>query len=198
MDRGYPQYLCHKQVQAFKIARIIDNILVPDGGLPDMAVTWAWMQRHMPKVGGYYIVYEDGYTSFSPKDVFEAGYSVVKTVESCEEALIQASETATLAPRVTPSRIDEVIRRVDYFTAKEGVTGTNLLSFENEAEIAHLGLLTLCVITLANDYTVTGESACASPENFDAEIGRQIAYKNAREKIWPLEGYLLKQKLKDQ
>lgn len=49
--------------------------------------------------------------------------------------------------------------------------------------------------TRKKGFTVTGESACASPENFDPKIGREIAYKNAREKIWKLEGYLLKEKL---
>lgn len=48
---------------------------------------------------------------------------------------------------------------------------------------------------LENGYTVTGESACASPENFDPEIGRKITRQNAIAKIWPLEGYLLKQQL---
>lgn len=60
-----------------------------------------------------------------------------------------------------------------------------------------LKLLTFCVLTLRNGFTVTGESACASPENFDAEIGRKIARANAVAKIWPLEGYLLKQALHD-
>lgn len=55
--------------------------------------------------------------------------------------------------------------------------------------------LTVCCLTLRNGFTVTGESACASPENFDAEIGRMIARENARNKIWMLEGYLLKEKL---
>ena len=58
-----------------------------------------------------------------------------------------------------------------------------------------LETLTFCVLILKNGFTVTGESACASPDNFDAEIGKKIAYQNAREKIWMLEGYLLKQKL---
>ncbi|GHM31555.1 hypothetical protein ECZU45_53420 [Escherichia coli] len=57
---------------------------------------------------------------------------------------------------------------------------------------------TICVLVLCNGFIVTGESACASPENFDAEIGRKVARKNAIEKIWPLEGYLLKQKLSEQ
>ncbi len=58
--------------------------------------------------------------------------------------------------------------------------------------------LTVCCMILKNGFTVTGESACASPENFDAEIGRKIAYEQARNKIWLLEGYLLKQKLHEE
>jgi hypothetical protein len=53
----------------------------------------------------------------------------------------------------------------------------------------------MCVIMLENGFTVTGESACASPENFDQEIGNKIAIDNAKQKIWMLEGYLLKQRL---
>lgn len=55
--------------------------------------------------------------------------------------------------------------------------------------------LTVCCLTLRNGFNVTGESAAASPENFDEEIGRKIAFENARDKIWQLEGYLLKQRL---
>jgi len=55
--------------------------------------------------------------------------------------------------------------------------------------------LTVCCLKLKNGFTVTGESAAASPENFDVEIGKKIARTNAREKIWALEGYLLKQRL---
>ncbi|MCY1362259.1 hypothetical protein D3C81_1894390 [compost metagenome] len=59
-------------------------------------------------------------------------------------------------------------------------------------------MLTFCVLVLRNGFTVTGESACASPENFDAEIGRKIARQNAVAKIWPLMGYELRSKLADQ
>jgi hypothetical protein len=58
-----------------------------------------------------------------------------------------------------------------------------------------LGLLTFCVLTLRNGFTVTGESACASPENFNADIGRKIARQNAVGKIWLLMGYELRSKL---
>ena len=60
---------------------------------------------------------------------------------------------------------------------------------------ANLGLLTFCVLVLRNGFTVTGESACASPENFDAELGRKIARQNAVQKIWPLMGYELRSNL---
>ena len=56
-------------------------------------------------------------------------------------------------------------------------------------------VLTVCVLTLRNGFTVTGESACASPENFNQEIGEQISYKQALDKVWMLEGYLLKERL---
>lgn len=56
-------------------------------------------------------------------------------------------------------------------------------------------LITVCVITLENGFTVTGESACVSEENFDKDIGENIAYNNAKEKVWVLEGYLLKEQV---
>ena len=108
------------------------------------------------------------------------------------------------APRLTPDHIDSVIQSVHYFTAGDGYAGALASSeeFNSLPEVERfinppqqLDLLTFCVIVLKNGFTVTGESACVSPDNFDAEIGKKIAYQNAREKIWELEGYLLKQKL---
>lgn len=58
--------------------------------------------------------------------------------------------------------------------------------------------LTICVLTLRNGFTVIGESAAASPQNFDEVIGRQLARTNAVNKIWPLEGYLLRQRLHEE
>lgn len=80
------------------------------------------------------------------------------------------------APRLNPQHIDGTIVGEAYHVF-EGTT------------------LTVCCLTLRNGFNVTGESAAASPENFDVEIGRKIARQNAREKIWALEGYLLKEKL---
>jgi hypothetical protein len=98
------------------------------------------------------------------------------------------------APRVTPGDIEANIASEYFFTAADGVSveANNSPTFCYES---HLNLLTFCVLVLKNGFTVTGESACASPENFDAELGRKIARQNAVSKVWPLMGYALKQKL---
>ncbi len=88
----------------------------------------------------------------------------------------EIQEKGLNAPRLTPADIDAVIVDEDYYVFK----GTSK---------------TICNLTLTNGYTVSGESASASIENFDAEIGRKIARENARKKIWMLEGYLLKQRI---
>jgi hypothetical protein len=117
----------------------------------------------------------------------------MKTQDQTIEQEIQAK--GKTAPRVTPSGIDAVIASEHFFTADEAVA-YNAGGPTVVPEPA-LSLLTFCVLVLRNGFTVTGESACASPENFDAEIGRKIAKSNAREKIWALEGYLLKTRLSD-
>lgn len=96
------------------------------------------------------------------------------------------------APRIKPEDIEANIVGEHYFTAADGIRGSNELECEQGDPLA---LLTFCVLELRNGFTVTGESACASPENFDAEVGRKIARQNAVSKIWPLLGFALKQKL---
>lgn len=96
------------------------------------------------------------------------------------------------APRITPDDIEANISSEHYFTAADGIRGANDLECESGDPLT---LLTFCVIELRNGFTVTGESACASPENFNAEIGRKIARQNAVQKVWPLMGYELRSKL---
>lgn len=98
------------------------------------------------------------------------------------------------APRITPADIEANILSEHYFTAREGVQAAVLAS-DDLGSLKALELLTFCVLVLRNDFTVTGESACASPENFDAELGRKIARANAVNKVWPLMGYALKEQL---
>ena len=99
------------------------------------------------------------------------------------------------APRVTPADIEANIVQTHYFTASDGCHCVYQGGPEFQATSNALDLLTFCVLVLRNGFTVTGESACASRENFDAEIGRNIARANAVAKIWPLLGFSLKQKL---
>ena len=79
------------------------------------------------------------------------------------------------APRVTPEIIESKIKKCEFHKLTE--------------------VLTVCVLTLENGFIVTGESSCASTENYDKELGEKISRMNAVGKIWMLEGYLLKQKL---
>jgi len=120
------------------------------------------------------------------------------TDQSIEQEIQAKGKTA---PRVTPADIESNIADEHYFTADEGVVGkyANRLASEGlgtyPADLPkrnmQLSLLTFCVLVLRNGFTVTGESACASPENFDAELGRKIAI----QKVWPLMGYELRSKL---
>ncbi len=103
------------------------------------------------------------------------------------------------APRVTPQDIEGNIVSEYFFTGTEGLKGSlhsqGIVVELKTKGIGVLSLLTFCVLVLRNGFTVTGESACASPENFDAEIGRKIARQNAVQKVWPLMGYALRSEL---
>ena len=94
--------------------------------------------------------------------------------ETAIEAEIQSK--GLNAPRLNPDMIDATIASEQYYV----FPGTTM---------------TVCALTLRNGYIVIGESAAASAANFDASIGRKIARENARNKIWALEGYLLREKL---
>ena len=109
------------------------------------------------------------------------------------------------APRVTPADIEANIAAEIYSTGLDCAAEAagdargvfNRIKPDVDLTVVNdsLRLLTFCVLVLRNGFTVTGESACASPENFDAELGRKIARQNAVAKIWPLLGFSLKQKL---
>ena len=86
------------------------------------------------------------------------------------------NEKGLNAPRLSPEKIDAVI-----------VDKTFTVLPSNKCMV--------CEITLKNGFTVRGESAAVSKENFDEEIGQKISFKNARDKVWQLEGYLLQENL---
>lgn len=107
------------------------------------------------------------------------------------------------APRVTPADIEANIASEHYFTAAEGRLGALSAGMHvgreapqpHDADLVPLSLLTFCVLVLRNGFTVTGESACASPDNFDAELGCKIARAKAVQKLWPLLGFALRERL---
>lgn len=60
-------------------------------------------------------------------------------------------------------------------------------------------MLRWCILTMQNGFAIVGEpSCCVDPINDNEEIGNKIAYDNSFEKLWSLEGYLLKEKLSNQ
>ena len=87
-QREMPRYKSHKEVWALKIADIRvpvpdDNaesdgslfIIPEDAGYGAVLVDRHYVQKHEPQIGGYYVVYKDGYKSWSPAEVFEEGYT---------------------------------------------------------------------------------------------------------------------------
>ena len=107
---------------------------------------------------------------------------------------------ASSAARVTPADIEAEIISEHYFTAADGYRSAPCFDPNGQPTDclpppAPLELLTFCVLVLKNGFTVTGESACAIPANFNAEIGRRIARESAVQKVWPLLGFRLRDKL---
>ena len=117
------------------------------------------------------------------------------------EALIEATQPHQLTLQkgnfMTPHE-----QAIEADLQRKGLTAARITPEQVDAEIIdadyHVfpgSCLTVCCLTLRNGFTVTGQAACASPENFDEAIGRTIARKNAREKIWPLLGFRLRDQL---
>ncbi|WP_421991675.1 Gp49 family protein [Roseococcus sp.] len=112
---------------------------------------------------------------------------------------------------MTLQQVNDFISSEHYFTARDGALGAFLIEAgaitkEGETPLepgtemgmfipAPLELLTFCVLVLANGFTVTGQGVCADPANFDAQMGRDLARKDAVNKIWPLLGFELRTKL---
>lgn len=87
---------------------------------------------------------------------------------------LDGDATPGSAPKVTPAGIEAKIREESFF---------------------YDGLLTICVLTMANGFKVIGTSACASPDNFNEAYGKKLAREDAVRQIWRLEGYLLCERL---
>jgi hypothetical protein len=101
-----------------------------------------------------------------------------------------AAEAVAVAPRVSLAEIEANIAAV-YYT-----TGNRALREVLEPEhIKPLRALTICLVVMTNGFTVLGKSAPASPENFNVELGRKLAYEDALRQVWPLMAFALRERL---
>lgn len=168
-----------KQPMKADIARINSDGTINIGGLNEFGYHFArqsiplWQGDGDKPKGRYceWMPYQKGQAAKTEQ--LRKGIEEMKD-ENAVEKEIQSK--GLNAPRLSPTIISETIIDEAYYV----FPGTTL---------------TICCLTLRNGFNVTGESAAASPENFDEQIGRRIAKDNARNKIWALEGYLLKQSL---
>lgn len=115
----------------------------------------------------------------------------------CDQIETEIQAKGLTAPRITPADVELNIASEHYGTA-DWLNDMSVIRPGGAYRPEAMKLLTFCVLVLRNGFTVTGESACASPTNFDAEIGRKIARQNAVQKIRPLMGYELRSKLATQ
>lgn len=106
---------------------------------------------------------------------------------------LEATETEcaanAVAPRVSLQSMKDKIAGEFFFTAGEALTALNMPA------LPPTELLTVCILVMKNGFSIIGKSAPASPENFNAELGRKLAYEDAIRQLWPLEGYLLRSEL---
>lgn len=185
----------------------VETVATPQISIPEGFTPWAGGECPVPPDTEVEVIFDDGKKGFCAATHLRwtnaPGFSIIayRVVEprtpknETTEQAIQAAG-ANVAPRITPADIDANIASEHYFTAADGSElGVNCMQYATDPLPNALGLLTFCVLVLKNGFTVAGESACASPENFNAEIGRKIARENAINKVWPLLGYELRTKL---
>ena len=101
----------------------------------------------------------------------------------------QECAAVAVAPRVSLASLEAKI------TARHDFTAGAALVALNHPAIDALDLLSICILVLQNGFTIIGKSAPASAANFNAELGRKLAYEDAIRQVWPLEGYLLRERL---
>jgi hypothetical protein len=167
---------------------------------------------------GYAVRYPDGYVSWSPADVFEAAYQQVQPDKA--EIAVDAAQTILNAIangveiNFTEGKPADSGLAVGEAAAAEVSTAPRVSLFDIERKVAGeyaftlaqavgegvpitggMAETTIAVIVMENGTTVIGKSAPASPENFNDELGRRFAREDAIRQVWPLEGYLLKQRL---
>jgi hypothetical protein len=110
---------------------------------------------------GYKVIYEDGYMSWSPKDVFEKAYL----------PLIENPYMSTDAPSISQEMVDDFIKEVEVMTMGEKTTVVRAV--------------------LRNGFEIVESSTCVSKENYDEKLGAKICMDKIKDKVWMLLGFLL-------
>ncbi|MCF8861607.1 putative structural protein [Agrobacterium phage OLIVR2] len=101
-----------------------------------------------------------------------------------------------VAPRVTEVALLDNIKAEYCFNVLRVLEQGNIADPDNQIPLTpELGVLTFCVLVLKNGFTVTGQSACADPNNYNADIGNRLAYEDAKKKVWAFMGYSLREDL---
>lgn len=102
-----------------------------------------------------------------------------------------------VAPRVSLADIEAAILCRYDTTAHQAMQGATRTGkgVDFQPDDSPLALLSICLLQMRNGFTLIGKSAPASPENFDAELGRKFAYEDAVRQLWPLMGFALRDRL---
>lgn len=145
------EYIGTKLIQAEPAYRIDGKIYLKSGPVP----------RVMNREDGYKVVYQDGYESWSPKDVFEAAYLPVTVNEHLR----------TDAPSISQQMVDDFIKETEIITMG--------------------GKTTVVRAVLRNGFEIVESSSCVSAENYDEQLGAQICLEHIKNKVWMLLGFLL-------
>lgn len=113
------------------------------------------------------------------------------------EATDSAAAAVATKPRVSLDSMKAKIKGRYDFNALDAIGSVCGISVKPDGSSTHndLSVLSICVLVMENGFTVIGKSAPASPENFNADLGKNFAFDDAIRQLWPLEGYALREKL---
>ncbi len=179
-----PGYQSIKIVKAAQIVRIEHGVtqhfkklvLAIDLLEMNLFVNQNYIEKHKPQVGGYLVVYEDGYMSYSPQGPFEAGNIPLSDEQLDNEKVLMDKKLN--APRLTSAHVNQLMDGVVFdFHVVEGTTTT------------------ICTALLNGFHLAVGTSGCVDARNFDRAVGQKYAQidaqQKAEDKLWELEGYHL-------
>lgn len=176
------QYQSHKVVEAGRITNIIGGGMGLGAVLEleddNVTVDSAYLAKHKPAVGGYYIKYPDGYESWSPADSFESGY-----LEYPGASVDPGNHGPILSMGEAQATVD--------LKENPRVSEGSILARIADVRYIYDGTGTFCIIKMNNSFEVNGFSKPAHPDNYDKGVGERYAYENAFRQLWQLEGYLL-------